>query len=217
MNHLKRRNKTIRLLLLDGSASARRCAEAIERLGESTWTVRVADAIPETSATHLLLPAWLFLSTVPGTGPAVTVAYGAADQLVAARARGARDFLVDPWTLDEANARFLALDRRPGDLVLSGAVLTGARQSVTLTAGERYCMELLLQHRGHVVPRDVLGPGGRSTDVLVSRLRSRIAAAVGPDGIVPAIRGVRGRGYRLERDEPVETLWKTSGQRIQER
>ena len=141
------------------------------------------------------------------------IVLSARDQLsdrIAALQRGADDYLVKPFDLDELLARIDAVARRcgrppalcAGDLLLDvpARQLRRAGRPVELTAMEWCVLGCLARRPGRIYSRgDIeqsladasLGDAqSNSIEVIVSRLRKKIGAA--------AISTHRGLGYRLE-------------------
>lgn len=130
---------------------------------------------------------------------------------------GGDDYLRKPFALAELNARLRALARRQGAAApthlrmgtnaidFTARRLVHGDSEVALTAREWEVLEILAARAGRVVPRSEIldiawrdtGPGSsESLDVIVSRLRRKLADEGGP----ARIRTVRGEGYLLERE-----------------
>lgn len=140
--------------------------------------------------------------------------------IVACLDAGADQYILKPYALEELLARMRAAFRlydrteeEQGEPLLgegtislntqSGDLIIGDTQ-VRLTDMEIAVTRLLLRHFGGMTDRDELcqtlygrdfDPANRSLDVLVGRLRKKIAA-ISSDY---AIKNVRGKGYRLHR------------------
>lgn len=157
----------------------------------------------------------LLLPRLAATGMPVLVATAAPsiDLLIDALERGARDYLIAPFDVDQLLTR-IATARRPATRPTSTAG-TGPRRltldresgrfgshdrSVWLTAAEQKITGLLLDNRLRPVSRQelqaILGDGSERSniafDVALHRLRAKLATI----GI--NVRAHRGKGYRLE-------------------
>jgi DNA-binding response OmpR family regulator len=126
---------------------------------------------------------------------------------------GADDYLKKPFAAAEFLARVRALLRRgprivesrvllgPIEIRAASRVVIASGKEIPLTAREFDILEVLARHRGRVVTRSnlliaVWGDDkntGESLDVLLARLRRKLAAAGAPD----AIRTHRGVGFSV--------------------
>jgi two-component system OmpR family response regulator len=143
---------------------------------------------------------------------------------------GADDYLAKPYVPRELLARVRAILRRtrdvhrvaaapPGEVygfagwrldTASRDLLDAEGQAVVLTGGEHDLLLAFLRHAQRVLSRDQLldwtrgrnaSPFDRSVDVLLGRLRRKLAAGAGGEGL---IKTVRGGGYLFS--PPVERL-----------
>jgi len=142
----------------------------------------------------------------------LTARAGVEDRVVGLDA-GADDYLKKPFAAAELVARVRALLRRGPRLVESRVTLgpieirpasrlaIASGRELPLTAREFDILEVLARHRGRVVTRSNLmiavwgddENAGESLDVLLTRLRRKLAEAGAPD----AIRTHRGVGYSV--------------------
>ncbi|SDF33218.1 response regulator transcription factor [Sporolituus thermophilus] len=139
----------------------------------------------------------------------------AVDDKVLGLDTGADDYLVKPFEFSELMARIRALSRRSvvalkedivqvGDLVLNRTtrvVRRGARE-IQLTGREFQMLDLLVQNRGKVVPREVIldrvwglesEVSSNNLDAYVRLLRKKIDFP----GEEKLIHNIRGIGYKL--------------------
>jgi DNA-binding response OmpR family regulator len=144
----------------------------------------------------------------------VLSARDAVDDRVAALDRGADDYLVKPFAMQELAARLRALLRRPGRVLSTVLNLsnvsfeTSARQLtvngkiIGISRHETAALELMMRCAGKVVSKRSLesvlyglttATGTNAVEAVVSRLRKRLKAAGG--GCV--IHTLRGVGYLL--------------------
>jgi two-component system OmpR family response regulator len=142
-------------------------------------------------------------------------ALGGIDDRVEGLEAGGDDYLVKPFAMAELIARVNALARRPAgqaqqtvlrvsDLemnLLKRTVTRGGRR-IDLQPREFQLLEYLMSHAGRVVTRTMLlenvwgfhfDPRTNIVETHMSRLRSKLAQAKGPD----LIHTVRGAGYCL--------------------
>jgi DNA-binding response OmpR family regulator len=157
-------------------------------------------------------------------GPAVIITTARGDEAdrVVGLELGADDYLVKPFSFRELAARIRTVLRRASarpplrppsvarfdDWAVDIVAFTARRGTdrVEFTAGEFAVLRAFLEHPGRVLRRSELlalthGDDARpllsrTIDVLVSRVRHKLATA--PPG-APVIRTVRGEGYRFER------------------
>lgn len=129
---------------------------------------------------------------------------------------GADDYLVKPFEFSELFARLRALSRRGEaplqeelidlqDLVLNRTthVLTRGQQQINLTTREFQLLDLLVQNRGQVLPRDVIldrvwglasEVSDNNLDAYIRLLRKKIHNP-GVESIITTVRGI---GYKVE-------------------
>jgi two-component system copper resistance phosphate regulon response regulator CusR len=165
------------------------------------------------------LDGWQVLKMIRGAGKDVRVLFLTAldqvDDRVKGLKLGADDYLVKPFAFSELLARVQTLLRRGKavepevlraadlELNLSRHRVTRSGKRINLTSKEFALLELLLRHRGEVMPRSVIisqvwefnfDCDTNVIDGAVCRLRAKV-----DDGFEPKlIRTVRGRGYMID-------------------
>jgi two-component system response regulator MprA len=143
----------------------------------------------------------------------ILTARGGVEDRVVGLDAGADDYLKKPFAAAELLARVRALLRRgprivesrmtmgPIEIRPAARLAVAAGREILLTAREFDILEVLVRHRGRIVTRSNLliavwgddTGAGESLDVLLTRLRRKLAEAGAPD----AIRTHRGVGYSV--------------------
>ncbi|OHD78987.1 MAG: hypothetical protein A3J97_03870 [Spirochaetes bacterium RIFOXYC1_FULL_54_7] len=131
----------------------------------------------------VIVPAQRFLAMAPLQLPVPVLASGPPSLLAECLAAGCADYLREPWSIDEVEAR---LSRHTGSAgkwpentgSWDGSVLSGPGGQQRLSPGLSTLLDLLLANRGACVTREALsailgssGVQGRSIDMQMSRLR----------------------------------------------
>lgn len=185
----------------------------------------IARAVPQIALIDMTLPDGHGSEVVrrlrdePGTAILIVTAHGEEHERVIGLRAGADDYVVKPFSLAELLARIEAVARRTRHLrqqiapntptiSLADAVtydrdtreLRTPDGAVTLTSTENDILALLVEHRGHVVPREhILDQVWNSVSPSHSRaLDTHMASLRGKIGARSVIRTVRGVGYVLE-------------------
>jgi len=165
------------------------------------------------------LDGWSVLRAMRAAGKTMPVLFLTARDQVEERVKGlelgADDYLVKPFAFSELRARVRSLLRRDKskepdllkaadlELDLLRRRVTRAGKRIELTAKEFGLMELLLRHRGEVLPRSLIASqvwdmnfdsDTNVIEVAVRRLRAKVDDDFEPKLIVT----VRGMGYVLE-------------------
>jgi len=134
------------------------------------------------------------------------VVYGPPHLFRAAWLSGARDYLREPWSVDELYLRvrgpgpgFVEWTTESTAYRLEGRNLANEKGGqVRLSAAEAGLLRVLVQRRGSPVSRGVLAwaascSDGRVVDTLIARIRGKLRRLGGADCLI----AVRGVGYRL--------------------
>jgi hypothetical protein len=153
----------------------------------------------------VIIPAQRFLALAPLQLPMPVLASGPPSLLAECLAAGCADYLREPWSVDEVEAR---LSRHTGGAckwpdatgTWDGRVLSGPCGRLQLSPGLATLLDLLLANHRACVPREALSAmlgssrtQGRSLDMQVSRLRG-IFDQLGLDSAAQALRSTTG-GY----------------------
>lgn len=152
-------------------------------------------------------------------GVILLTARSGVDATVTALDAGADDYMVKPFSLEELLARIRAHSRRrpaeaPSEVVvgqckvnLKKRTLTRGAEVIELSGREFSLLELLLQNRGELLSRAKIledawqtteDPSTNIVDVYIRALRAKLDL---PEAKLSNIETVRGRGYRLRRQE----------------
>ncbi|TDG14158.1 response regulator transcription factor [Seongchinamella unica] len=193
-------------------------SEAIQHLKNTRYDVLVLDImLPGTMGLDVLRT----LRQFDKTPVLMLTARGEDTDRIVGLELGADDYLPKPCNPRELAARLRAILRRVqssgsgaaavelevGATRLNSASRTASHrgQELGLTSAEFNILQVLMQHAGKVVDKDILSRKAldrplsaydRSIDVHISKVRRKLAAAGGDDIIL----SVRGRGYQFVAD-----------------
>lgn len=135
-----------------------------------------------------IVPALRFLSWPEGLAPGIVIASGPAGMARECFDSGCDDYIREPWTEAELQARVMAhsgsrLELERGLLIVDNGRLFGPRGSARLSGTMRGMLVLLSGNRGRPVPRAAIAAiaepvpaNGRAIDMRVARLRSLLRA-----------------------------------------
>jgi len=156
-----------------------------------------------------ILPAPRFLEIEPTSRPFPAFAYGPEGLMAECFKIGCVDYLRDPWSLVELEARasrflYTKISISAGALTLQGRQLFAPGTRLCLSEAEWKLLRLLFLNMNRSVPRaaieNMLGgrkkPGSRAVDVLVSSLRKKLETFL--PGSSESIKTCRNCGYMLE-------------------
>jgi DNA-binding response OmpR family regulator len=187
-------------------------ADAQAALGATRYDVVVLDiGLPDVSGLSILTGLRERGDSIPVL---ILSARDGIDDRVGALNRGADDYLLKPFAMEELVARLRALLRRPGDsldsVLVRGNVAFDSStrevrvggEPVSLSRRERDALELLLRRFGKVVTKDAIEAAiyafddelsSNAIEVLIHRLRKRMMQA----GATVHVHTLRGVGYLL--------------------
>lgn len=175
------------ILFLGEEGAYESAAESGIREGGSP--IFFSPALPELGCPYpvafdaIVIPAQRFLALAPLNLPVPVFASGPPSLLAECLIAGCADYLREPWSIDELEARLSKHAGGPGSLLeeggrWDGTTLTGPGGQQILSPGLSSLLSLLLANRGACVPRQalyaVLGSAdihSRSLDMQISRLR----------------------------------------------
>lgn len=167
----------------------------------------LSDALEQGNSDAIVVPALRFLSYPPLTRTVPLIASGPAELAEPCFEAGCSDFIREPWTGDELQARVaghtcsgFAFSHE--GLRFSGHTLLGPTSEIVLSDAAFSILMLLSANIGQPVPRlaiaSLIGAragDSRSIDMRIARLRTALRSA-GAGGMADRLRGSRG-AYQL--------------------
>lgn len=144
------------------------------------------DAQEQVNADAILMPALKFLSSATGSRYIPLIVSGLANLAETCFEAGCSDFIREPWTEDELQARVVHhshknLTLNHDGLRISGHTLIGPISEIVLSNDAYSILKLLVDNRGQPVPRMAIAslvgvhtPDSRSIDMRIARLRNAL-------------------------------------------
>jgi len=167
----------------------------------------LSDALERGNSDAIVIPALRFLTYPPLTRTVPLIASGPAELAEPCFEAGCSDFIREPWTGDELQARIaghtcgkFAFSHE--GLRISGHTLSGPTADIVLSDAAYSILTLLSANLGQPVPRlaiasliGVRAGDSRSIDMRIARLRKALRSA-GAGGMADRLRGTQG-AYQL--------------------